>query len=673
MSQVGYNKVQKLYRKKYLEFEKKLETKIIKTIEKAGLKIGEEITQFTKVDGSVDKRYKAKLLEKARRVMTWTVSEIEETMKEGIKGAITIAMKGQDAAATYHIKTLIHKYRDQPKFVELLRTLLADPNPLLLSATYGDGFPDDLASMMWEAEWYGSTLSDKIWDKEPGARAWVTEMMEKGMAEGMAAPELTKMVQDSLLVPGPAWTHAITRSKTGKGTLKYNALRMVRTETNRAYQQAQHISAKNSEIVKGQQWNLSGSHPYEWPPSAAYGGYPEICEYHAYEDHSGLGPGVFPPGEAPWDHPNGLCYLTDVLLSDDEMKEMLEEKYKEFPEEEGPTVGGDGNMRTDEMDFDRLLESENRWENDFMEMNEANMDQSKYVAKELLPRLKDDLDWQRMLIRENEDWLVDYAMRNEILGAGVDTRAYVTAFMEASDHNDLQRIFGDKWPEFSNVWWSNKQEEFIRTYVDRWAFTSGNASDISVGLQLATQEEFGLSTALRPWTEETITSAQEYLLENHRMAGLKKMSRAMYDHTQEQFAEMGLTEVILHRGMVLRNEDIPGDLLNTPDRIYDFIKPAVVDIRTQPLSSFSVSIADSEHFSRTIVSTQHGVITSARVPVEKIHSISGFGLGCAGEGEMVVLGGWDRMLAMARQGNQQDWPANLKEMMAQTSDLFGEY
>ena len=81
--------------------------------------------------------------------------------------------------------------------------------------------------------------------------------------------------------------------------------------------------AVNNPMLIGQKWNLSNTHPHNWPPSAAYMGYPEICDYRANHDHHGLGEGVFPPGEAPPDHPNGLCYLTDVWKPVEEILDLL--------------------------------------------------------------------------------------------------------------------------------------------------------------------------------------------------------------------------------------------------------------------------------------------------------------------------------------------------------------
>ena len=106
--------------------------------------------------------------------------------------------------------------------------------------------------------------------------------------------------------------------KQPRATVKYNALRLARTEIQQAYWKGQKISDKESDIVKGTKWNLSGSHPNY--------GYYEICEKRADHDE-GLGKGVYPPGKTPWDHPNGLCWLVSVLKEKDELISTLKNKY----------------------------------------------------------------------------------------------------------------------------------------------------------------------------------------------------------------------------------------------------------------------------------------------------------------------------------------------------------
>ena len=193
----------------------------------------------------------------------------------------------------------------------------------ILLGRYGGGLADRFLDKYVNFRYNdGFNLSDRVWRLQQYTQKSILDITTQGIMSGISAVELAKQVEGFLLKRGPAWTTGIKPSVTGRGTVAYNALRLARTEINQAYHWAQKEMAVNNPMLIGQKWNLSNSHPTNWPPSAAYMGYPEICDYRANHDHHGLGEGVFPPGEAPPDHPNGLCYLTDVWKPVEEIKEL---------------------------------------------------------------------------------------------------------------------------------------------------------------------------------------------------------------------------------------------------------------------------------------------------------------------------------------------------------------
>ncbi len=194
----------------------------------------------------------------------------------------------------------------------------------ILSGRYGGGLADQFLDRYVNFRYNdGFNLSDRIWRIQEYTQKGILDITIQGIMSGTSAVDLTKQLEGFLLKRGPAWTTGIKRSVTGRGTVAYNALRLARTEINQAYHWAQKEMAKENPLLIGQKWNLSNTHPTDWPPSAAYMGYPEICDYRANHDHHGLGEGVFPPGEAPPDHPNGLCYLTDVWKPVEEILDLL--------------------------------------------------------------------------------------------------------------------------------------------------------------------------------------------------------------------------------------------------------------------------------------------------------------------------------------------------------------
>lgn len=84
------------------------------------------------------------------------------------------------------------------------------------------------------------------------------------------------------------------------------ALRVMRTELNRAHGEAYRQGAGRHPDVIGERFVLSPNHPK-----------PDICDEYARADQYGLGPGVYPVGKAPWPaHPNTMSYLEAVFRDD---------------------------------------------------------------------------------------------------------------------------------------------------------------------------------------------------------------------------------------------------------------------------------------------------------------------------------------------------------------------
>lgn len=233
----------------------------------------------------------------------------------------------------------------------------------ILLGRYGGGLADQFLDEYVNFRYNdGFNLSDRVWRIQEYTQKGILDITVQGIMSGISAVELAKQVEGFLLKRGPAWTTGIKRSVTGRGTVAYNALRLARTEINQAYHWAQKEMAKENPLLIGQKWNLSNSHPTDWPPSAAYMGYPEICDYRANHDHHGLGEGVFPPGEAPPDHPNGLCYLTDVWKPVEEILDLLGDPDPDW-------MGGE--LFTDTEDSFINISSEGEGVTDFIQYQRA--------------------------------------------------------------------------------------------------------------------------------------------------------------------------------------------------------------------------------------------------------------------------------------------------------------
>lgn len=152
----------------------------------------------------------------------------------------------------------------------------------------------------------GMNFSDRVWVLNTYAQNSINDILTAGIARGQSAVDLSKSLQEFLLNPtltsGTTWTTAIKPSVSGRGTINYNALRLARTEINNTYRETLILSNEANPITLCVHWNLSVSHKIR-----------DICDVFAYTDQYGYGAGNFPPSETPIDHPNGKCYLTEVL------------------------------------------------------------------------------------------------------------------------------------------------------------------------------------------------------------------------------------------------------------------------------------------------------------------------------------------------------------------------
>lgn len=162
----------------------------------------------------------------------------------------------------------------------------------------------------------GLQLSDRLWRLDNHARRVVAEAIQSAVIQGhgasQAAAELLAHAQavPPELTAKEAAANADTIARqagnalmTGEGDPYENALRVMRTEINRAHNLAYEESAFQFEDTIGTKFNLSPAHPRT-----------DICDMHASVNLYGLGPGVYPKGKNPYPaHPNTISYVTAVF------------------------------------------------------------------------------------------------------------------------------------------------------------------------------------------------------------------------------------------------------------------------------------------------------------------------------------------------------------------------
>lgn len=311
-----YELIQKTYRKKFLLLQRQMEKEFSNTSKKLMEKVNRVAFDYAGSDGLFLKSQMDQIKMEIEAISYWFSNEMKDWLDSNIASSADIAIKGQDTATEYYIRSLIQQAAEKEKAI--LRRAISGGDGILLRAKFGEGLTKTIRKAVWQKRWAdGFTLSERVWQFNHIMNENLHSMIETCVNEGMSAVNFSRAVEQYLELPGPAWTTAIRPSVTGRGSIKYNALRLARTETNNAYRKAQQLSAEKSDIVKGIKWNLSRSHTGEHDCE---------CEKFATQDY-GLGPGVYPPGKIPISHPNCMCYLTDVLYEGEELIRILEKKY----------------------------------------------------------------------------------------------------------------------------------------------------------------------------------------------------------------------------------------------------------------------------------------------------------------------------------------------------------
>lgn len=165
----------------------------------------------------------------------------------------------------------------------------------------------------------GLQLSDRIWRVNNHASEIVGNAINNAVIQGQSASQAASdFLSQGQPVPADVASKINAASASGvakivgkdliaSGSPRSNALRLFRTEINRAHGEAYMMTGQNHPDFIGWKFLLSPRHPE-----------PDICDMHAKANIFGLGPGVYPSRKRnPWPaHPNTLSY-TEIVFSDE--------------------------------------------------------------------------------------------------------------------------------------------------------------------------------------------------------------------------------------------------------------------------------------------------------------------------------------------------------------------
>ena len=207
----------------------------------------------------------------------------------------------------------------------------------------------------------GLTLSDRLWRMDKNARdavgQTITQAVVQGQSASQAAAEIVRQglgdslsteVEESLAQAAPAQVARRVQRQlfttTDADTAYAQALRLARTELNRAHGEAFRAGAFEDPDVIGTRFLLSPRHKKA-----------DVCDMHARVNRYGLGPGVYPKGRSPWPaHPNTISFEEQVYRDEvsDEDKAGKEDRIawlKKQPRSRRETVLG-GKRKADAFD-----------------------------------------------------------------------------------------------------------------------------------------------------------------------------------------------------------------------------------------------------------------------------------------------------------------------------------
>jgi len=178
----------------------------------------------------------------------------------------------------------------------------------------------------------GLQLSDRLWRLDNHAKEIVARSIESAVIQGHSA---SRAAQDFLARGAPVPVDIASKMNMARadGVARVvgtelmrpddgpyaNALRLFRTEINRAHGEAYRTAAAAVPDAIGTRFLLSPNHPRV-----------DICDMHAAANLYGLGPGVYPFGKSPLPaHPNTLSY-EEIVFRDEITDEDRDGKEDEI-------------------------------------------------------------------------------------------------------------------------------------------------------------------------------------------------------------------------------------------------------------------------------------------------------------------------------------------------------
>lgn len=259
--------------------------------------------------------------------------QLKEQSLEVSKGIQNVIITGMRDASIATITSNV-QWLNSLGFTNAGMSFVSVPNQIIQNIVTGQ---------IYDSGW---SLSQRIWgDREQTLRD-AYQVMAKGLAENKPiyeiAKDLERYVRPSAKNP---WNKTFIKTmedgskksfRIYKSSVDYNAQRLARTLTQHSYQQSLEAVSKPNPFITGFIWRANGS---------------RVCEL--CEERDGQ---FFEKGNAPLDHPNGMCILEPEIDEDkmiDQLADWVNSPEGTYPEidEFAKFVGGSSSKQNGIFDF----------------------------------------------------------------------------------------------------------------------------------------------------------------------------------------------------------------------------------------------------------------------------------------------------------------------------------
>lgn len=270
----------------YLEVERGVLAQMATDLLDAQHDLQKRLTALANRNGGIGAQVRAGQLGQINQALTTELSALWKELGEEIETG------GQDVADA---ASSVHQVPERILFASAGQTL---PDALVRAE---EAYARATVEHYWSRMQNGISLSQQVYKTQALSQGWVDRAVNRVILQGGSWKDIADTVKKYIDPNTP-------------GGVSYAAKRLGRTELNNAFHQTALRLGEQNPWVEGQRWNLSGSHPKK-----------DECDTLANQVvQRGKPRGVYPADNVPRKpHPQCLCYLTAVMIGEDEFFDRL--------------------------------------------------------------------------------------------------------------------------------------------------------------------------------------------------------------------------------------------------------------------------------------------------------------------------------------------------------------